>query len=361
MTGDAWRNYMAMFLGELRAAMPNKKIVENALWFADPNGVQDADPAIQRQIATADKINLERGVASDPGLTGGTGFWSVYSFLNYVDRVHAAGKGVIFQEYALNPAGQQYGLASYFLISNGNDEIGDQTATPDNWWTGYDVELGSPLGPRSYNNGVFERDFSGGKVLLGEPGLSTRTVDLGGTFTTLDGTQVTSVSLGGSQGFVLLATGTVQAPLGGVTRFLSDMTPTYVLNGWGTYQKDKTIILQPLTLGGVVYSKGLGVHAYSELHYPLSGNCSSFTASVGIDDEVPVGQGHETFQVWADGYLLYDSGFMSSGTPSQPVNVDLTGRQTLGLVETDGIYRDGSPGTDWGHGDWGNAKIVCSH
>jgi NPCBM/NEW2 domain-containing protein/putative glycosyl hydrolase-like family 15 (GHL15) protein len=362
MTWDAWRNYMAAFLEEFRAAMPNKKFVENSIWFANPNGVQDGDPAIQRQIATADKITMERGVASDARLTGGTGFFSVYSFFNYIDRIHAAGKAVILAEYSLDRPGQQYGLASYFLISNGNDEIGDQTATPDNWWTGYDVELGTPLGPRSYNKGVFERDFSGGKVLLGEPGLAPQTVDLGGTFTTLDGSQVTSVTLGGSQGFVLLATGAVAPPAGGVTRFLSDMTPNYVLNGWGpSYQNDKSIIGQPLTISGVTYSKGLGVHAYSELRFPLSGNCTSFTATVGIDDEVPTGQAHETFQVWADGYLLYNSGFMASGTPSQPVSVDLTGRQSLGLVETNGVYRDGSPGTDWGHGDWANAKIVCAH
>jgi len=361
MTWDAWRNYMVTFLSEFRAVMPSKKIVENVVWFANPNGIQDADPAIQHQIATADKINLERGVASDSNLTGGTGFFSVYAFLNYIDRMHAAGKGIILQENALDQAGQQYGLASYFLISNGNDEIGDQTATPDNWWTGYDVELGAPLGPRRYNNGVFERDFSGGKVLLGEPGLSPQTVDLGGTFTTLDGRQVGAVTLGGAQGFVLLATGPVAPPAGGVTRYLSDLAPNFVLNGWGTYQKDKSVIGQPLTISGVTYNKGLGAHAYSELHYPLSGNCSSFTATVGIDDEVPVGQGHEAFQVWADGYLLFDSGFLSSGTPSQPVTVDLTGRQNLGLVVTDGVYRDGSPGTDWGHGDWGNAAIVCAH
>ena len=207
MTYDAWRNYVASFLEQIRAALPHAKLRENAIWYAGPSGVQDADSAIQRQIATADYITLERGVASDPGLTGGTGFWSVYSFLNYVDRVHAAGKGVDFLESALDAAALQYGLASYFLISNGIDSIGDGATTPDNWWHGYDVDLGTPLGPRTYKNGIFERDFSGGKVLLGEPGLTPQTVNLGDAFTTLDGAPVTSVTLGGSQGYVLLAAG----------------------------------------------------------------------------------------------------------------------------------------------------------
>ena len=112
-----------------------------------------------------------------------------------------------FQEYQLTPAQQQYRLASYFLISGGNDSVGDQTSTPSNWWTGYNVNLGTPLGPRSYNNGVFERSFTGGMVVLGEPGLATQTVQLPGTFQNSDGTYVTSVTLSGSQGYVLTGAG----------------------------------------------------------------------------------------------------------------------------------------------------------
>ncbi|HWF11384.1 MAG TPA: putative glycoside hydrolase [Bryobacteraceae bacterium] len=211
MTYDAWRNYVATFVEEARAATRGLKLMENTIWYAGPAGVQDADPAIQRQIATADTIALERGVASDTGLTGGTGGVSVYAFLNYVDRIHAAGKGVSFLEYELAAAGQEYGLASYFLISSGSDSIGDNSTTPSNWWPGYDVDLGTPLGPRTYRNGIFERDFTGGKVLLGEPGLASQTVDLGGSFTRIDGTSVTSVTLGGSQGFVLLGASTLSA------------------------------------------------------------------------------------------------------------------------------------------------------
>ena len=355
MTWDSWRWYVANFTQQIRAAMPNKKLIENAIWFAGPAGVQDADPAIQAQIATADTINLERGVASDAGLTGGTGFWSVYSFLSYVDRVHAAGKSVNFQEYSLDPAGQQYGLASYFLISNGGDSLDDQTTTPDNWWSGYDVNLGTPLGPRSYNNGVFQRNFSGGSVLLGEPGLSPQTVNLGGTYTTLDGTQVSSVAISGWQGIILFG-----AP-SGVTRYLSDITPTYSVNGWGPIKEDLSIQGDPIRIGGVQYAKGIGTNAYSEQHYALWGGCSSLTATVGVDDEVPAGSGWIDFQVWADGYLLYDSGFLASGSGSRSLSVDLTGRQTLGLVVTNGIYMAPTSTVNLDHGDWANPIIVCQH
>ena len=203
MTYDAWRFYVAIFTEQIRAAFPSARIIENSLWFAGPAGVQDADPYVQRQIATASVINIERGVANDGGLTGGTGFWSVYSLFNYIDRLHAAGKSVNFQEYGLDPAGQQYGLASYFLISNGADTLGDNSTTPYYWFNGYDVNLGPALGPRTYNNGVFQRNFAGGIVLMGEPGLATQSIPLPGWLQMLDGTWVNSVSLSAYQGIIL--------------------------------------------------------------------------------------------------------------------------------------------------------------
>jgi uncharacterized protein (TIGR03437 family) len=237
MTYDAWRNYMVTYLEEVRAAFPSMKIMENTIWYAGrPAGTTSGtDPQVVRQIATADTISLERGVASDTGLTGGTGFWSVYSFFSYVDQVHAAGKGVNFQESTLDAAGLEYGLASYFLISTGRDSIGDASTTPANWWSGYDVDLGTPLGSRSYTNGIFERDFSGGKVLLGEPGLSPQTVNLGGAYTRLDGTPVTSVTIGGAQGAVLLATAPSSQALNGASLSPGPISPGEIVTFPGSF------------------------------------------------------------------------------------------------------------------------------
>jgi len=203
MSWDSWRYYVATFTEQIRAALPNTKLTENSIWYAGPQGVRDADPYIQRQIATANTINLERGIANDGGLTGGTDQWSVYQFFNFIDRVHNAGKTVNFQEYWLSPAGQQYGLAGYFLVSEGWDTIGDNAATPDNWWGGYDTNLGWPTSGRNYNNGVYWRSFSGGLVLLGEPNLAPQYIDLGGTYKLLDGTPVNGVWVSGWQGIIL--------------------------------------------------------------------------------------------------------------------------------------------------------------
>ena len=360
MTNDAWRNYVATFLEEIHTAFPNTALIENSIWYAGPPGVRDSDPYIQRQIATATALNVERGI-NDGGLTGGTGPWSLNAVFSYIDRVHEAGKSVNYQQYWLNTGGMQYGLAGYFLVSNGYDTIGDSTTTPDNWWTGYDASLGAPLGPRFYSNGIFERDFSGGKVLLGEPGLSPTNVNLGGNFSTLDGTPVSSVTISGWQGVILLATApaaTWESAV--VNHYLSDVTPYYAVNGWGNLQLDTSVVGNPIRLNGVQYGKGLGVHAYSEVRYALYGNCSYLTAKVGIDDEVATGTGNVDFQVWADGNLIYDSGYVSGGAPRQSVNVSLAGRQTLGLVVTNGIYMAPSWTIYDDHADWANATVVCS-
>src|SRR6185436_696220 len=70
------------------------------------------------------------------------------------------------------------------------------------------------------------------------------------------------------------------------TIFVSDLTYTVTTNGWGPVEKDKSNGEQAagdghtLTLNGVTYAKGLGVHAASEVRYNLGANCNTFTASV---------------------------------------------------------------------------------
>jgi hypothetical protein len=206
MSWAAWRNHVADFVEQIRRAIPQAEILHNSIWFAGPEGVRDSDPAIQRAIQAADNINIERGIGSDMGLTGGTGEWSLHALFAFIDRVHAAGRGVTLEEYEIDRPTQQYALAGYFLISSGKDRLGDTSSTPDNWWTGFDTELGEPLGARTYQDGVFRREFSGGIVLLGEPGLKERAITLPGPFTTLDHQTVTSIRISGRRGIVLLRT-----------------------------------------------------------------------------------------------------------------------------------------------------------
>lgn len=139
-------------------------------------------------------------------------------------------------------------------------------------------------------------------------------------------------------------------------RYLSDETPTFASNGFGTFEKDRSNGHQlpndgnTITLNGKTYTKGIGVHAGSELRYALGGQYTRFTADVGIDDETG-SNGNAIFQVWADGIKLFDSGAMTGNSATQHVDVNITGRNELRLL----LLANGS--NTWDHGDWADAKL----
>ncbi len=151
---------------------------------------------------------------------------------------------------------------------------------------------------------------------------------------------------------------TTAAAPGGTTSYLSDLAYTVVSNGFGPAEKDRSngeagaADGRPLTLAGVVYPKGIGVHAPSEIRYNLTG-CSTFTTKVGLDDEVG-SNGSLSFQIWGDAVKLADSGIMTGTSPTQTLTVDLTGRSQLRL-----IVDPNGPG--WhDHGDWADARLTCA-
>jgi glucose/arabinose dehydrogenase len=144
---------------------------------------------------------------------------------------------------------------------------------------------------------------------------------------------------------------------GGV--YLSDLIPaTTPANGWGPIELDTSNGEaaagdgRPITLNGVVYPKGLGVHAASDITYNLDGDFRQFLSDIGVDDENAPG-GTVVFRVLVDGIERFNSGVMDNSSPTQTVSVDLTGANQLRLiVETAG---DGN-GSD--HADWATARVI---
>ena len=143
------------------------------------------------------------------------------------------------------------------------------------------------------------------------------------------------------------------------TTYLSDWNWTYMANAWGSAEKDKSNGEQAtgdgrtITLNGVTYTKGLGVHAASEIRYNLAGACQAFAADIGVDDESGA-NGSVIFQVWADGVSLYDSGLMAATSTTKNVGLDVAGRNELKLIVT-----DGGNGNAYDHADWAAARVTC--
>ncbi len=142
------------------------------------------------------------------------------------------------------------------------------------------------------------------------------------------------------------------APPGGI--YLSDMAEVSSQQDWGTLQKDTSVEGNPIVLQGVDYEKGLGTHANSEIIYDLGGDFCRLVSDVGVDDETG-DFGSITFEVWADGVNVYDSGPMTGTSPTQTVDVDVTGTNELRLVVT-----DAGNGISWDHADWAGARLVSS-
>ena len=109
-----------------------------------------------------------------------------------------------------------------------------------------------------------------------------------------------------------------------------------------------------LTLAGQTYAQGFGTHAGSSLSFALGGQCTTFTAQVGVDDEVG-DRGSVVFQVYGDDTKLYDSGTVTGSSGIRSVQVDVSGRQTLRLVAT-----DAGDGISFDHADWVSPVLTCS-
>ena len=201
MSAEEWRGYMAQFMQQVRAELPNVEIVHNVIWFAD-GAAGTANANIRAEIESANYINLERGV-NDAGLSGGDGGWSVNALLSYAEEIHALHRGVILDGVAGDPQGLVYNLAEYFLVSTGNDAVAGGEQLPENWWSGWSVELGEATGARYAWHGLIRRDFSGGMVLLNEPGEPTQQIELATPMLDANGNTVTSVTLASASGAVL--------------------------------------------------------------------------------------------------------------------------------------------------------------
>jgi alpha-galactosidase len=143
------------------------------------------------------------------------------------------------------------------------------------------------------------------------------------------------------------------------TSSLGDLPWLSATNGYGPVERDtsngesKAGDGHPITLGGVVYAKGLGVHADSDVEFYTGTACTTLTADVGVDDEKGA-NGTVAFEVWADRTKVASTGVLTNAMPAQPLTANVTGAQVVRLVVT-----DGGDGNDSDHADWADARLTC--
>lgn len=154
-------------------------------------------------------------------------------------------------------------------------------------------------------------------------------------------------------------TASVVVPPPSGTSGLGDLPWLSATNGYGPVERNTSNGESaagdghPLTIGGVVYGKGLGAHAESAVEYYTGTACETVTADVGVDDEKGA-KGTVAFEIWADGTKVASTGVLTNAMPAQPLTADVTGAQVVRLVVT-----DGGDGIDSDHADWANARLTC--
>ncbi|MCX7598787.1 MAG: NPCBM/NEW2 domain-containing protein [Armatimonadetes bacterium] len=134
--------------------------------------------------------------------------------------------------------------------------------------------------------------------------------------------------------------------------WLDEIEPVTAVQEWGWLHRRQSVDGNPISIGGVVYERGLGTHANGALRYQLDNRYRLFEAWVGVDDEKG-GAGTVVFQVWADGEKVFDSGVMRGGEPAKKVSIPLDGVEELELVVT-----DAGDGITCDHADWADAKLL---
>jgi len=150
-----------------------------------------------------------------------------------------------------------------------------------------------------------------------------------------------------------------EPPLPRGTVYLSDLPTSYAANGFGPVERDQELgdkaanDGQPLMLGGKRYAKGLGTNSPALVRYRLGKACQTFSADIGIDD-LTGDSGSATFQVWADGEKLFDSGPVLGSTPPRHIEIDVSGRGEMRLF----VGQIEDYGMD--HADWADAHLVCT-
>ncbi len=145
---------------------------------------------------------------------------------------------------------------------------------------------------------------------------------------------------------------------------LGEVPWKYLAAAGDSLRKNKCTTGAPMSMDGKAFETGVSVQGAMRLVVHLGHRCTRFEAVVGIDDaalnggtEGGVGEGGAgtaTFQVKADGEVLFETGVVGAADDSVPLSVDLTGRRELEL-----LVSPAGDSTDGDLADWAGATLKC--
>ncbi|MFC9843313.1 NPCBM/NEW2 domain-containing protein [Streptomyces sp. NPDC060223] len=264
-------------------------------------------------------------------------------------------------KWAKNPPAVELGLDGSLLVEAGKPvtlkstvtDLGrtaaEQVSVKLNGPAGWTVKATSPAGAHTLPTG---RSLSTSWKVTAPKGTPAGSYDL-----TLKVTYRSPTGVRAERVLPLTAS-VVVAPPSGVS-FLGDLPWLSTTNGWGPVERNTSNGENeagdgnPMTVNGVVYTKGLGVHADSTVEYYTGKACETVSAQVGVDDEEG-NDGSVAFEIWADGTKVASSDVLTNAQAAQAISADVSGAQTVRLVVT-----DGGDGSTSDHGDWADAQLTC--
>jgi NPCBM/NEW2 domain len=133
--------------------------------------------------------------------------------------------------------------------------------------------------------------------------------------------------------------------------YLDTLEWTTASAGWGQVQRNRSIMEKPMTMAGRRYLRGIGTHANSRIVYSVPGDCATFAATIGYDQEVR--NGSIVFVVEGGGKELFRSTVFGFDTPPEDIRVPLGGVPEITLV-----VEDAGDGVGADHGNWADARFL---
>jgi hypothetical protein len=194
---------LANLLEAIRKAEPNALIEINSQYHDIWPKMKVGDANVARALAQVNLVTKEFGVGPDANITTGRDYGEL---LEYADALREKGVHLVMagDEHARAVPVEEYNQATCLLVNDGGDYVNASRPRPHRFWKGFEVDLGSALGPRERSSsGLWTRKFSGGAVYTVEPGAPTQTVTLGRRMHSAEWGNVNSITLSAGQGAVL--------------------------------------------------------------------------------------------------------------------------------------------------------------